>query len=125
VALGHDVRESALSAWRAHATAAHAAISACERARHDGLVVVHDVDAPLSTTARLVRDYRSPEPVVAAVASGGDAVAVAGTPDVNVGDVLARVTTQTGGAYDGTPEAGYATVDCDTTEFVESLRAAL
>jgi hypothetical protein len=125
VALGHDVRESALSAWRDHATAVHDAISSCERARHDGLVVVHDVDAPLSTTARLVRDYRSPEPTVAAIDPDGDAVAVAGTRDVNVGDVLARVTTQTGGEHDGTADAGYATVDCDTTEFVDSLRAAL
>jgi hypothetical protein len=125
VALGHDVRESALSAWRDHATAAHEAVASCDRARHDGLVVVHDVDAPLSTTARLVRDYRSPEPTVAAVDPDGDAVAVAGTPDVGVGDVLARVTTQTGGASDGTRDAGYATVDCDTNEFVESLRAAL
>lgn len=125
VALGHDVRESALSAWRDHATAVHGAVSSCERARHDGLVVVRDVDAPLSTTARLVRDYRSPEPTVAAIDPDGDAVAVAGTPNVGVGDVLARVTTQTGGAHDGTPDAGYALVDCDTTEFVESLRAAL
>lgn len=125
VALGHDVRESALSAWRDHATAVHDALASCERARHDGLVVVHDVDAPLSTTARLVRDYRSPEPTVAAVDADGDAVAVAGTPDVAVGDVLARVTSQMGGAYDGTSDAGYATVDCDTTEFVDSLRAAL
>jgi hypothetical protein len=125
VALGHDVRESALSAWRDHATAAHEAVASCDRARHDGLVVVHDVDAPLSTTARLVRDYRSPEPTVAAVDPDGDAVAVAGTPDVGVEDVLARVTTQTGGASDGTRDAGYATVDCDTNEFVESLRAAL
>ncbi|MFC6955073.1 exonuclease RecJ [Halorubellus litoreus] len=125
VALGHDVRESALSAWREDATAAHEAVESCERARHDGVVVVHDVDAPLATTARLVRDYRSPEPAVAAIDPAGDAVAVAGTPDVGVGDVLARVTTQTGGEHDGTADAGYATIDCDTDEFVDSLRAAL
>lgn len=125
VALGHDVRESALSTWRKGAAAAHEAVASCERARHDGLVVVHDVDAPLATTARLVRDYRSPEPVVAAVDDDGDAVALAGASDVAVGDVLARVTTQTGGEYDGTADAGYATIDCDTTEFVDSLRAAL
>ncbi|WP_323676661.1 exonuclease RecJ [Halorubellus sp. PRR65] len=125
VALGHDVRESALSAWREHATAAHEAVASCERARHDGLVVVHDVDAPLSTTARLVRDYRSPEPVVAAVDPGGDAVAVAGTPDVGVGHVLARVSTQTGGEHDGTTTTGYATINCETDAFVDSLRAAL
>lgn len=125
VALGHDVRESALSAWREGATAAHEAVGSCERARHDGVVVVRDVDAPLATTARLVRDYRSPEPAVAAIDPAGDAVAVAGTPDVGVGDVLARVTTQTGGEHDGTADAGYATIDCETDAFVDSLRAAL
>ena len=125
VALGHDVRESALSAWREGATAVHEAVGSCERARHDGVVVVRDVDAPLATTARLVRDYRSPEPAVAAIDPAGDAVAVAGTPDVAVGDVLARVTTQTGGEHDGTADAGYATIDCETDEFVDSLRAAL
>jgi|AntRauTorckE6833_2_1112554.scaffolds.fasta_scaffold00460_3 hypothetical protein len=123
LALGHDVVDGALSAWREHAQATHEAVASCERARHDGLVVVSNVDAPLSTTARLVRDYRSPEPVVAAVSD--DAVAVAAdvdATDANVGDVLGRVTTQLGGEYDGTPDAGYATFECDTEQFVTTLR---
>jgi hypothetical protein len=127
VALGHDVRERALDAWREHATAAHDAVSSCDRSRHDGVVVVHDVDAPLSTTARLVREYRSPEPVVAAIDASGDAAAVAGHRDatVDVADVLARVTTKTGGEYDGTVDAGYATFDCDHDQFVDALREEL
>ncbi|NHN40110.1 exonuclease RecJ [Halorubellus sp. JP-L1] len=125
VALGHDVRDGALAAWREHSLAVHDAVASCERSRHDGVVVVRDVDAPLSTTARLVRDYRSPEPVVAAVDTDGDAVALAATPEFDVEDVLARVTTQTGGEYDGTADAGYATIDCDTDQFVTTLREEL
>lgn len=139
VALGHDVTESALAAWRDHASAAHAAVANCERSRHDGLVVVHDVDAPLATTARLVRDYRSPEPVVVAVGDGEVAVAgdastgadtsagadATGDADLNVGDLLAKVTTRTGGEYDATPTAGYATLEGDTDQFVTTLREEL
>lgn len=147
LALGHAVADSAIDAWRDRAEAAHAAVSECERSRHAGLTCVHDVgahdgaddggaqdgahdDAPLGATARLVRDYRSPEPVVAAF--GDDAVALAAAADaVDAGDVaplgdpLARVTTRVGGEYDATATRGYATLATDTDSFVTELREAL
>jgi len=68
VALGRGGRDDALEAWREHGVAVHRAVSEADRARHDGLVVAH-VDAAgsvsrLESVARLVRDFRSPEPTV-------------------------------------------------------------
>jgi len=82
LALGYDAtREAALDAWREHARRAHAAVRDADPARHRGLVVAElPPDAPARTTARLLRDYRSPEPVVATVTD--ESVAVAGTDPV-------------------------------------------
>ncbi len=82
LALGHGAaREAALSTWRDHSARAHAAVRDAGQARHRGLVVAElPPDAPARTTARLLRDYRSPEPVVATVTD--DTVAIAGTDPV-------------------------------------------
>jgi len=82
LALGYDAaREAALAAWREHAERAHAAVRDGDQARHRGLLVAElPPDTPARTTARLLRDYRSPEPVVATVTD--DTVAVAGTEPV-------------------------------------------
>ncbi|TKX83439.1 exonuclease RecJ, partial [Halorubrum sp. SS5] len=64
-----SLRKSALDAWRRHGLAAHRALDAATVGRYDGCVVAR-VDAPeavLPTVARLVRDFRSPEPVAVAL----------------------------------------------------------
>jgi hypothetical protein len=77
----YDAREPALAAWREHATRAHRAVREADVARHRGLVVAElPPRAPARTAARLLRDYRSPEPVVATVTD--ETVAVAGLDPV-------------------------------------------
>jgi hypothetical protein len=66
LALGHDAGSAALSAWRDRASAAHRAIREADTGRYDGAFVVR-TDGPVGAVARLVRDYRSPEPVVLAL----------------------------------------------------------
>lgn len=77
LSLGHDCYESALDGWREHATAVHTAVRDADLVRHHGLIVAslqESVDqGTAETVARLVRDFRSPEPVVLAI--GHDAVA--------------------------------------------------
>jgi hypothetical protein len=81
LALGYDAHEPALAAWREHAGRAHRAVREADVARHRGLVVAGlPPDAPARTVARLLRDYRSPEPVVATVTD--ETVAVAGVDPV-------------------------------------------
>ena len=80
LALGHDARAAARTAWRDHAQAAHGAIRAADTSRYDGALAVVTRTGPPGTVARLVRDYRSPEPTVLVVGDG--AVAAAGTDSV-------------------------------------------
>ncbi|MGQ4555959.1 hypothetical protein [Halobellus sp. GM3] len=80
LALGHGGRDSALDAWRDHAEAVHEVVRSGHTGRYDGVFVVHgdDVDGSpgrLSTLSRLVRDFRSPEPVVVALGDGVAALA--------------------------------------------------
>lgn len=84
LALGHDARSAALSAWRDHARAAHRAVRDADTGRYDGALVVR-TDGPVGTVARLVRDYRSPEPVVLVLGRserGYDRAAAAGDREV-------------------------------------------
>ncbi len=77
LALGHGSSENALACWRDHARTVHDAVRTAELDRYPGCVVADLTGAPtpaVETVARLVREYRSPEPVVLATA---DSVAVA------------------------------------------------
>ncbi|WP_232820432.1 exonuclease RecJ, partial [Halorussus litoreus] len=82
LALGHDVRATALDAWRTHAERAHAALRGGTTGRYDGLFVLRAESAPVETTARLLGDFRSPEPVALVVSEsgGGGGGAGAGRP---------------------------------------------
>lgn len=120
LALGHDAHEAGLAAWREHGLAVHRAVADAETARHDGVTIARVGDAPLGTVARLVRDFRSLEPI--AVAAGEDAVAVAATEDVQeplraAADALTA------------PVAGRATrgrvADVDPAAFVRAFREAI
>lgn len=77
--LGHGNPETALACWREHAQAVHTAVRTAELDRYPGCVVADLTGTPASTVetaTRLVREYRSPEPVVLATT---DSVAVATT----------------------------------------------
>lgn len=120
LALGHDAHESGLAAWREHGVAAHRAVAAAETARHDGVTVAHVGDGPLGTVARLVRDFRSREPV--AVAAGEDAVAVAGTEDVQ--EPLRGAADAVDAPVVGRASRGRV-ADVDPAAFVRAFREAI
>ncbi|QAU12717.1 exonuclease RecJ [Halorubrum sp. BOL3-1] len=98
-----SLRTAALDAWRRHGLAAHSALEAATIGRYDGCVVARvdaaAVDAEpsvLPTVARLVRDFRSPEPVAVAVDESVGRLAAAGTGGRRaVGDAA------TGGGHTG------------------------
>ncbi|WP_435335717.1 exonuclease RecJ [Haloarchaeobius sp. TZWWS8] len=123
LALGHDVRESALSVWRETATAAHDTVRDATTGRYDGVFVARVDEGPVSVAARLVRDFRSPEPVALVVSD--DEAAAAAVDGRDLAGVMARAVTQTGGAHDGTPRTGYATFECESREFISAFREAL
>lgn len=119
--VGDDGREAALDAWRANGRAAHAAVREAETARHRGVVVAR-TDGPLTTVARLLRDYRSPEPTVLCVADGRAAAASVEGP---VGPALEAAAEATQGSSLASGTAGEATFDADRTDdFVAAFRAA-
>ena len=89
LALGHDAREDALDAWRSHARSAHEALQAASIQRHSGLVVA-EIEGPIETVARLLRDYRSPEPL--ALVAGDGHVALAATEDQEGANILETAT---------------------------------
>ncbi|MFB6097134.1 MAG: exonuclease RecJ [Haloferacaceae archaeon] len=143
------VRERALDAWREHALLAHTELRDATTGRYDGLFVAR-LDAAgdvgrLATAARLLRDFRSPEPVALVVSDGaaavtrldGEAATEAGVAGVHLGDVMADAaatlvsnadtdgdsTTQASG-YGG-PTHGEATFDADVTAFITAFREGL
>ncbi|MFC4549516.1 exonuclease RecJ, partial [Halorussus sp. GCM10023401] len=96
LALGHDARTDALEAWRDHAASAHAALREGTTGRYDGLFVLRTEDAPVETVARLLRDFRSPEPTALVVGDGKAAAAATEqavlddeADAVSVGDAMA------------------------------------
>ncbi|WP_267639204.1 exonuclease RecJ [Haloarchaeobius amylolyticus] len=123
LALGHDVREGALDAWRETAHAAHEAVREATTHRYDGVFVARVDEAPVQVAARLVRDFRSPEPVALVV--GDDEAAAAAVDDRDLAGVVARTVTQTGGSADGTSRTAYATFECETKQFITAFREAL
>jgi len=124
LALGQDVLDDAVEAWRAHAGRAHAAVRDADTGRYDGLFVARppDPDAPVGTVARLAHAYRSPEPVTLAAVDGTAAV-VADDRDL---DSIVRTAAQ---RLDGTGEAtgtvGRARFDAEASAFVAATREAL
>jgi hypothetical protein len=79
LALGHatDQEDRIFDAWQTAAKRVHEAVRSAELARYDGLVVAElKTSAPLAPTTRLLREYRSPEPVVAV---SGASIAMAAT----------------------------------------------
>ncbi|MWG33367.1 hypothetical protein [Halomarina oriensis] len=143
LALGYGVHDAALDAWRQHARAVHGTVRDATVARHDGLVVAgvttddgtDESESPstgpcLGAVARLVRDYRSPEPVVLAHRGGTAAVAAV---DEGVETLAAEAANAVGGEARTRPTHGVGTPACayvrtDESEMdavVAALRRAL
>jgi hypothetical protein len=133
LALGHDTRASALDAWRTHGERAHRALRTATTGRYDGLFVarvtaadlgVDDAaDVPVGTVARLLRDFRSPEPVALFVTDGRAAAAATG--DHDLATAMTEAASGDGGSAAGTPRRAQATFEADTAEFIMALREAL
>lgn len=98
---GYDPRTTALSAWRAHGRAVHGLLDDATTGRYDGLLVVRaDETTPgrARTAARLVRDFRSPEPAVLVVCDGALAAAATSRRTVDaIADAVAPVAGGSGG----------------------------
>jgi hypothetical protein len=124
VALGRADPTSVLPDWRDHGRRAHAAVADATTTRHDGLLVARcSADAPLGTVARLLLDYRTPEPVVLAMAAE-TAVARTAADDVAVADAARQAATPVDGRAAGTATRARATVQ-DTDAFADAFREAL
>ncbi|WP_121822822.1 exonuclease RecJ [Halostella salina] len=132
LALGHDARDGALTAWRDAAERAHRALREATTGRYDGLFVARYDAAPVATTARLLRDFRSPEPV-ALVVGDGEAAAAA-VDDRTIGAAMRAGADAVGGEAGGDGHTGYARFDPDeddgaaspdTKEFIAAFRGAL
>ncbi|RXK49484.1 hypothetical protein [Halorientalis pallida] len=133
LALGHDAREAALDAWRTHGERAHRALGAATTGRYDGLFVARGAaddqglpDAaaiPVATAARLLRDFRSPEPVALFVTDGQ--AAVASVEDRQLGATMDAAVESVGGRAAGTGRRARATFETDTAEFIMAFREAL
>jgi hypothetical protein len=127
LALGHDVDEAALDAWRRHARSAHAAVAAATTGRYDGLFVARDDgDVPVETVARLFRDVRSPEPVVLALTDGRAAAAATPDAEIDLEHVFAdAIETLGSGTAVGTPRRAVARVEAETADVIEAVREAM
>ncbi|QSG03231.1 exonuclease RecJ [Natranaeroarchaeum sulfidigenes] len=126
LALGHDARLDALSAWRTHAAAVHDGLRNGTTGRYDGLFVARVEDGPVRTTARLLLGYRSPEPIALAVSDDEAGVAAADEAGVAaVDEALASAIETTGGEFAGTDRRGYARFDGETKAFIAAFRGTL
>jgi len=124
---GDELRTAALDAWRTHGLAAHRALDGATTGRYDGCFVARvdleeDADAVLPTIARLLRDFRSPEPVAvaadeaagrlaAAATAGGRAADDAATEPLGLGDACRSAAGEVGGDGWGTADRGGIAVD--------------
>lgn len=122
LAMGHDIRTNALEAWRTHSTAAHEAIRTAETGRYDGLFVARIEEGPVETVARLLRDFRSPEPTVLVV-SDGEAGAASLTDGID--EPMETAAAAVDGVGGGTPFRGVARFGCPPEAFLEAFREAM
>ncbi|MFA9426658.1 exonuclease [Natronorubrum sp. A-ect3] len=70
LALGHEVHEPALAAWREYGRRAHTALETASTSRYNGLFVVEIDDGPVEAVAQIAAACRSPEPTVLAIGEG-------------------------------------------------------
>jgi hypothetical protein len=119
LAMAGEGQEAALSAWRERAVRTHEAIRSADVERYDGLLVAR-ADGPVAPVARLLRDFRSPEPAVLAVRDG-EAAIVAVESDAAASIETAAETVDGSGLESGT--RGYARfAPSETDAFVDAVR---
>ncbi|WP_136715719.1 hypothetical protein [Halorientalis salina] len=133
LALGHDTREAALSAWRTHGDRAHRALRSATTGRYDGLFVarggvedlgVSDVrDVPVGTVARLLGDFRSPEPVALFVTDGR--AAATATDGRDLATTMEAAAAAVDGRAGATSHGAQATFETDTSDLIMAFREAL
>jgi len=124
LALGQDVLDDAVEAWRTHASRAHAAVRDADTGRYDGLFVARppDPDAPVGTVARLVHAYCSPEPVTLAAVDGAAAVVA---DDRDLDSIVRTAAQRLDGTGEATGTAGRARFEAEASAFVAATREAL
>ncbi len=123
LALGHDVCEAALAAWRTHGNRAHAALRNGTTERYRNVFVTHvGADTPLTTTARLLCDFRSPESIALAVGETG--AAAAAREDANLGQRMRKAGAAADGDGHGSARRGRASFE-DSETFVAAFREAV
>jgi hypothetical protein len=125
-------RTAALDAWRTHARAVHAAAAEATTGRYDGLLAVRVGDTGpgrLGTLARLRRDFRSPEPVVLAVADRAAAAAATDDAAADLGRAMREAvrTVDADGESAGDTRQAAATFDdeADVSRLITAFREAL
>jgi len=133
LALGHDARAAALDAWRTHGERAHGAVRSATTGRYDGLFVARGAaadlgvtdpgDVPVGTAARLLRDFRSPEPVALFVTDGRAAGAAA--DDRDLAATMREAADAVDGRAAGSARRAQARFETDTAEFIMAFREAL
>ncbi|WP_122105128.1 exonuclease RecJ [Halobellus captivus] len=124
---GDGLRTAAVDAWRSHGTAAHRALDDATTGRYDGCLVAR-VDAPASTlptVARILRDFRSPEPVAIVLDESSGRIAAAATEDRGIGDACRSAANEAGGDGWGGGTRGGIAVDGDPTDALAAIRGAL
>lgn len=125
LAMGHDVRTPALETWRTHSKAAHDAIHEADTGRYDGLFVARIATGPVETVARLLRDFRSPEPAVLVVSDTEAGAAGLSSATAGIGEAMASAATAVDGTGGGTASRGVARFDCPPEAFLEAFREAM
>ena len=124
LALGHEaVREDALAAWRSHATRAHEAVSEATTGRYDGLFVARGDAMPTGTVARLLADFRAPEPVTLVVTD--TEAAARATDGRDISETMHAAAETIGGDAVGTGDRARARFDASTADFIEAFREAV
>ncbi|MWV65554.1 exonuclease RecJ [Halorubrum sp. JWXQ-INN 858] len=123
-------RTAALDVWRTHGHETHRALDAATIGRYDGCVVarVEASATTLPTAARLIRDFRSPEPVAIALEEASGAIAAAaidGVGGTGLGDACRAAATAVGGDGWGNATRGGLVTDGDPTEALAALREEL
>ena len=149
LAMGHDVSADALDVWRVHSEAAHRGLREATTDRYDGLFVARidvrsggsrgpDPDperestsdgtatVPLETIARLLRDFRSPEPVALVVSEHRAAAASGeGASIADLGDAIATAANASDGIGGGTAIRATAEFDAEPMAFIDAVREAI
>ncbi|MFT4891280.1 MAG: hypothetical protein ACI9YT_002206 [Halobacteriales archaeon] len=125
LALGNEVRGAALDEWRDHARRVHDGLRSAHTGRYDGVFVARHDDWSTATAARLLRDYRSPEPVALAVGDGE--ATLAGPGDRELGPVARAAAEAVDGRAGGAGRRARIAFDpeTDVTDLVTAIREAL